>query len=82
MNDKLLKRVCDIPGIPGFEDPIQEFVTETLHPMCDEVRRDRMGNVIGLKKATKSLKDQRPLRVLLAAHADEIAIITGAETGD
>lgn len=43
MNQKLLKLVCNTPGIPGFEDPIQEIVDETLRPVCDEVRRDRMG---------------------------------------
>ncbi len=82
MNDKLLKRVCNTPGIPGFEDQIQEFVAETLHPMCDEVRRDRMGNVIGMKKATKPLDDERPLRVLLAAHADEIGMMVKHIGGD
>lgn len=82
MNDKLLERVCNIPGIPGFEELIQEFVAETLRPRCDEVRRDRMGNVIGLKKATKPPKNERPLRVLLAAHADEIGMMVKHIDGD
>jgi len=72
MNEKLLKRVCDTPGIPGFEDLIQKFVEETLLSTCDEVRYDRIGNVIGLKKATKNAGDERPLRVILAAHAESL----------
>lgn len=82
MNDEVLKQVCNIPGIPGFEDPIQEFVAEMLRPKCDEVRRDRIGNVIGLKKATKPPKDIEPLRIVLAAHADEIGMMVKHIGGD
>jgi len=82
MNDKLLKQVCNIPGITGFEEPIQEIVEKKLHPECDEVYQDRMGNVIGLKKATKPPKDKRALRVLLAAHADEIGMMVKHIDGD
>jgi endoglucanase len=82
MNNELLERVCSTPGIPGFEDPIQEFVEEMLHPMCDEVHRDRMGNVIGLRKANKPPGKERPLRVVLAAHADEIGMMVKHIDGD
>jgi len=76
MNFDLLKRVCNTPGVSGFEDPVQEVVTEALSGCCDDVHGDRMGNVIGLKKATKPPADaKRPLRVLLAAHADEIGMM-------
>lgn len=82
MNDKLLEQICNTPGIPGFEDPIQNLVEEMLHPICNEVHRDRMGNVIGLKKATDPSKDNRPLRVVLAAHADEIGMMVKHIDGD
>jgi len=75
MDRRLLELVCNTPGIPGFEELIQDVVEETLRPRCDEVRRDRMGNVIGLKKATRPPKGRRPLRVLAAAHADEIGMM-------
>ena len=48
MNDELLKRICNTPGVPGYEDEIQQVVTGALAASCDEVRRDRLGNVIGL----------------------------------
>jgi endoglucanase len=82
MNGKLLEQVCNIPGIPGFEDPIQEFVSKNFQFSCDEVHRDRMGNVIGLKKATKPPDSQEPLRVVLAAHADEIGMMVKHIDGD
>jgi putative aminopeptidase FrvX len=76
MNLKLLETVCNTPGIPGFEDPIQEVVTRSLKKPCDEVHTDRMGNVIGRKKSKLSGKQRKePVRVILAAHADEIGMV-------
>ena len=76
MNSELLEAVCKTPGIPGYEDEIQDVVQTFLGPVCDEISRDRVGNVIGLKRATHSLKKgDRPLRVILAAHADEVGMM-------
>jgi putative aminopeptidase FrvX len=76
MNKELLKKICNIPGVSGHEEPVQEIVTETLSKCCDEVRTDHLGNVIALKKASgKPAKGKRPLRVVLAAHADEIGMM-------
>ncbi len=76
MDRKLLKRICDTPGVSGHEEPIQDVVTEVLETCCDEVRRDRLGNVISLKKATRPPADRdRPVRIMLAAHADEVGMM-------
>lgn len=76
MDEPLLERVCNAPGIPGFEDEAQEVVAESLRGSCDEVSRDRMGNVIGLKRATRPPADrERPLRIVLAAHVDEVGMM-------
>jgi putative aminopeptidase FrvX len=76
MNQELLKRVCNAPGVSGFEDGAQAVAMDVLHRCCDEVRRDRLGNVIALKKATRPpAKGKRPVRVLLGAHADEIGMM-------
>jgi endoglucanase len=73
LNFELLKRVSNTPGIPGFEDAIQDVVAEVLGRSCDSIKRDRLGNVIALKKATHTPSGKkRPLRVALAAHADEV----------
>lgn len=71
----MLERVCNTPGIPGFEDSVQKVVEEVLGPLCEDVRRDRMGNVIGLRRATRPPGERPPLRVLVAAHADEIGMM-------
>jgi tetrahedral aminopeptidase len=71
----LLRKVCDTPGVAGFEGPIQAIVREELEKSCDEVRSDRMGNLIGLKKAGRAPGGAPPLRVMLAAHMDEIGFV-------
>lgn len=76
MNRELLERVCNAPGIPGFEDAVQRIATEVLTGCCDEVRRDHMGNVIALRKARiQPAAGKTPLRLMLAAHSDEIGFM-------
>ena len=76
MNLKLMETVCNTPGIPGFEDPVQAVVTKSLRKVCDEVQTDRMGNVIGRKGSKlRGRKGKDPVRVILAAHADEIGMM-------
>lgn len=74
MDEKLFKRVCEAPGIPGFESPIQNIAAEIFSACCDDVNRDRIGNVIGVKKGGTSAKGRTP-RLLLAAHADEVGMM-------
>ncbi|MDX1681526.1 MAG: hypothetical protein R3336_00265 [Phycisphaeraceae bacterium] len=76
MDSDLLTRIGNTPGIPGFENDIQDLIADELSAVCDEVRRDHLGNVIALKKATQPPSgDQRPTRLMLAAHADEIGMM-------
>ena len=83
VNRKLLEEVCRTPGIPGYEDAIQDVVQEFLDRVCDQVSRDLVGNVIGVKRATHPPVDgNRPLRVILAAHADEVGMMVKHIDGD
>ncbi len=76
MNRKLLKRIGNAPGVPGFENAAQDIAAEVLESCCDNVTRDHLGNVIGLKKATvRPKRGKRPIRVMLAAHADEVGLM-------
>lgn len=75
MNQSLLERICNTPGVPGYEDEAQEVVAELLRPHCDEIRRDRLGNVIALRRATRPAGKGRPPRAVLAAHVDEIGMM-------
>jgi len=76
MNLKRMQTICDTPGVSGYEDPIQAIVTADLEKSCDKVHIDRMGNVIGRKKSTiDAASGKEPVRVLIAAHADEIGMM-------
>ena len=69
MNIKLLKKIVKTPGAPGHENPIRNLITKKVLDCVDEVKTDRMGNLIARKKGTGP-------KVMFAAHMDEISLIT------
>ncbi len=69
INVALLKKICEVPGAPGFEQRIRALVLQELEGLCDEVSVDAMGNVIALKRG------RARKRVMVAAHMDEIGFI-------
>ncbi|QBD74573.1 M42 family peptidase [Ktedonosporobacter rubrisoli] len=69
INVELLKKIAETPGIAGREDQVRALILEELRTLTDEVRVDRLGNIIALKRG----KSER--RVMLAAHMDEIGFI-------
>lgn len=71
MNTALLEELCNVQGVPGYEEKVQAISTRELKTCCDEVYEDRMGNIIGVKKATLPVSTERPLRVMYCAHTDE-----------
>lgn len=75
MNAELLARLSNAPGVSGFEDDVQAIVAEAFGACCDETSYDRLGNVIGLKRATAEGANSGAPRVVLAAHADEIGML-------
>lgn len=72
---ELLRVLSDTPGVSGFEEPVQVVVKAELESVCDEVWVDRIGNVIGVKRAARTIDSPEPLRVMLAAHMDEIGFM-------
>jgi endoglucanase len=69
INVELLSKVCKVPGAPGYEQRIRQYIIELVSPLVDEVSTDAMGNVIALKKGNSSKK------IMVAAHMDEISFI-------
>ncbi len=79
----LLKRLSDAVGLSGYERPVRALIKEEFGRYADEVRTDKMGNLIALKRGA-SLKDNEDprRRVMLAAHMDEIGLmVTTVEEG-
>jgi len=71
MNLALLEELCNTQGVSGYEEKVQDIASRELIPYCDEVFEDRMGNIIGVKKANKPVEGERPLKVMYCAHSDE-----------
>lgn len=69
INIPLLKAICEIPGAPGYEHVIRDFVTKEIRPLVDELSVDKMGNVISIRRGRERRK------VMVAAHMDEIGFI-------
>lgn len=72
---ELLRILCDTPGVSGFEDRVQEIVKAELESVCDKVYIDKIGNVIGFKRGVSTKQGSVPLKVMLAAHMDEIGFM-------
>lgn len=69
INYELLSEICRIPGAPGFEKRIRDYVHDLVKPHASETNIDRMGNLIAVKKGKSNEK------VIIAAHLDEIGFI-------
>lgn len=68
----LLKRICELPGAPGFEKEIRDFILQEISPLVDTVEVDNMGNIIAVKEGKRNPEKKR---VMVAAHMDEIGFI-------
>ncbi len=71
---ELLKTLSELPGAPGREERVREFIITQIEEHCDEMRTDTMGNLICLKRGSS----ENPQRVMLACHMDEIAFYVRA----
>ncbi|WP_297556579.1 M42 family metallopeptidase [Thermococcus sp.] len=66
---ELLKKIVEAPGVSGFEFlGVRDVVIEAFKPYVDEIRVDKLGNVIAHKEG------KRP-KVMLAGHMDQIGLM-------
>lgn len=68
---ELLKKLSELRGISGSEYRISDSVLEMFKPFADEVYKDKLGNVIAVKKCGKA---DAP-KVMIEAHMDEIGLM-------
>jgi tetrahedral aminopeptidase len=67
----LIQKLVETPGPSGYEAQVRSVVRAEVEPFADDVRVDNLGNLIVRKG------EQKPggLRIMLAAHIDEIGVI-------
>lgn len=76
MND-LIKKLVEAYGPSGFEDQVRELILAEVKPLADDMTVDAMGNLIVRKQG-----DGSGLKVMIAAHMDEIGMMVNHITED
>lgn len=71
----LLQQLSDAFGVSGSEDEVRRLLAETVRPYVDELHTDSMGNLIAVKRAAPHAAAERPPRVMVAAHMDEVGLM-------
>ena len=66
----VLERLSNACGVAGREEEVRALMKELLKPGVDEIKEDKLGNIIGIKRGRKGAPS-----VMLAAHMDEIGLM-------
>ncbi|MDX9849519.1 MAG: hypothetical protein RBT01_03345 [Anaerolineaceae bacterium] len=75
---KLLETLSNAVSVSGDEGEVRAIVMEALKELADDVRVDALGNVLVTKKA----KVENPIRVMIAAHMDEVGFMLVDDEGE
>lgn len=65
-----LEKLSNACGVAGREEEVKRLLSEMLKPYVDEVKEDKLGNIIGVKRGGENAP-----KVMLAAHIDEIGLL-------
>jgi putative aminopeptidase FrvX len=76
MRIDLLAELSEAHGTSGREDAIAEIVRRELAESVDRIESDPLGGLCGVRTATNAAAD--PVRLMLAAHMDEIGLMVTA----
>lgn len=68
LNEELFRKLVTTPGISGREERIRDVVRAEIEPLVDEVKVDRLGNIIATRGSGGP-------RVMLCAHMDAIGFL-------
>jgi endoglucanase len=68
-----LKTLVEAHAPSGHEEAIRQIIREAWRGLTDHMEQDKLGSLIGIKRATQPLDP--PRRIMLAAHMDEIGML-------
>jgi tetrahedral aminopeptidase len=68
-----LRTMVDAHAPSGHEAPLRALVKEAWQGMVNEFEQDKLGSLIGIKRATSP--QEKPRKIMLAAHMDEIGLM-------
>lgn len=76
---RLLERLCNACAVSGDEGEVRKIVLEEIRTVAEDVKVDALGNILALRQGS----GQQPrLRVMLAAHMDEVGLMVTHDEGD
>jgi putative aminopeptidase FrvX len=75
---ELLKEMCLIPAVSGYEARLANFLVQAFAPYADEVSIDRVSNVIARITGT----DPAAPTVMVFAHLDQLGLVVRKITAD
>jgi endoglucanase len=76
MDLNLLERLSLARGASGDEGAVRSILAEVVGPLVDELQVDTIGNLIAIKRGAS----QSGLKVMVAAHMDEVGLmVVGAD---
>lgn len=65
-----LEKLSNTNGVTGREDSVRRLLSKLVKPYVDEIKVDKLENVIAIKKGKKN----KP-KIMIAAHMDEIGLM-------
>lgn len=68
---ELIKKMVEVVGPSGFEGAIRDVIRTEIASHVDDIQVDAMGNLV----AHKGQKSPGGIRIMLAAHMDEIGVL-------
>ena len=74
----ILRELSEAIGLSGAEDDVRALIVSHICDHVDEMQVDTMGNLLAVRRGT----GQSPLRIMAAAHMDEVGMIVMGVDGD
>lgn len=72
---QLFKTLTELPGAPGNEHAVRQFMRKELEKYADDIVQDRLGGIFGVKRGA----EDDPV-VMVAGHMDEVGFMVTAIT--
>jgi endoglucanase len=74
----ILRELSNAIGVSSGEGAVRQIILDAIRDTVDDIRIDALGNVLGVRRGT----GQVDLRVMAAAHMDEVGMIVIGYDGD
>lgn len=75
---EILQEICVIPALAGHEEKMIRYMRDALTPFADEVRVDKVGNVVAKIEGT----DPQAPNIMIFAHMDQLGFVVRSVTQD